>query len=107
MRSSQSGILIFCNMALVLWYRKRNIFFQTLTFGSELTALKQGIDLSQTIKYKLRMFGVPLNRAANMYCNNEAVYKNTAIKESLLYKRHHSVAYHACRKALYSGMVRI
>jgi len=43
----------------------------------------------ETLRYKLRIFGVPIDGAANVYCDNEAVYKNTSILESVWKKKHH------------------
>jgi hypothetical protein len=106
-RRSQSGILIFCNRAPVMWYSKRQNSVETSTFGSEFAALKQAVELVKALRYKLRMFGVPLDGPANMFCDNEAVYKNSSTPESVLNKKHHSVAYHACREAVASGTVRI
>ena len=104
---SQTGILIFCNKAPILWFSKRQNSVQTSTFGAEFTALKQAVELVQALRYKLRMFGVPIEESTNIFCDNEAVYKNATIPESVLNKKHHSVAYHACREAVASGMVRI
>ena len=42
-----------------------------------------------------------------VYCDNEAVTKNTQIPESTLKKKHHSIAYHRCREAVAAGTVRI
>ena len=52
------------------------------------------------LRYKLRMFGVPIDGPTSILCDNEAVYKNTVIPESTLNKKHHSIAYHRCRKAV-------
>ena len=41
------------------------------------------------------------------FCNNEAVYKNTAIPESTLRKKHHSIAYHKCRESVAARIIRI
>lgn len=106
-RRSQSGILIFCNRAPIMWYSKRQNSVETSTFGSEFSALKQAVEMVQGLRYKLRMFGVPIEGPTNMFCDNEAVYKNASTPESVLNKKHHSVAYHACREAVASGMVRI
>jgi len=38
-RKSQTGILIFCNMAPIIWYSKRQNTVETSTFGSEYIAL--------------------------------------------------------------------
>ena len=53
------------------------------------------------------MFGVPLDREVNMYCDNEVMYKNATILDSVLFNEHHLLAYHVCREAVASGMVRI
>ena len=50
-----------------------------------------------SLRYKLRMFGIPIEGATNMFCDNEAVYKNASTPESVLHKKHHSIAYHYCR----------
>ena len=102
---SQSGILLFCNMSPVIWYNKKKNYVQTSTFGSDFTALKKGIRLTQAIKYKLQMFGVPLDVTTNIYCDNEVMYNNDNILESVLSKNHHLVLYHACGEAVDSGMV--
>ena len=42
-----------------------------------------------------------------MFCDKEAVYKNSSTPESVLRKKHHSVAYHKCHEAVASGIFRI
>jgi hypothetical protein len=53
------------------------------------------------------MFGVPIEGASNVFCDNEAVYKNTSLPESTLKKKHHSIAYHRCCEAVAAGTVRV
>ena len=115
-RRSQTGILIFVNRAPIIAFSKRQNSVETSTFGSEFTAMKQAIELVKGLKYKLRMFGVPLEgtmkngilqQPANMYCDNEAVYKNITIPTSVLSKKMHGISYHFCREAVASGMCRV
>ena len=47
----------------------------------------------EALRYKLRMFGIPIDGVANVYYDNEAVYKNTSIPESVLKKKLYSLAY--------------
>ena len=61
----------------------------------------------EALKHKLRMFGVPLYGAENVFCENEAVYKNTVMLESTLQKKHHSIAYHKCREAVAAKKIRV
>ena len=106
-RKSQTGILIFCNMAPVIWYSKKQNTVEASTFGAEIVAMKNAIELIVALRYKLRMFGVPIEGPADIFCDNEAVYKNCSIPESVLKKKHHSIAYHYNRRAVASGTCRI
>ena len=106
-RKSHTGILIFCCRAPIIWYSKKQNSVESSTFGSEFTALKTGIELIQALRYKLRMFGVPISGATNIFCDNEAVYKSTSVPESTLKKKHHSIAYHYSREAVAAGIVRV
>ena len=53
------------------------------------------------------MFGVPMDGPTDMFCDNEAVYKNASTPESQLKKKHHSISYHMSREAVASGACRI
>ena len=49
---------------------------ETSTFGSKFTAMKQqAVEIIKSLCYKLRMFGIPLEGPANLYCDNKAVFK--------------------------------
>ena len=106
-RRSQTGILIFVNRAPVMWHCKRQNTVESSTFGSEIVALKNAIELIEGLRYKLRMFGVEVEGPADIFCDNEAVTKNCSIPESTLKKKHHSIAYHRNREAVAAGTVRI
>ena len=106
-RRSQTGIIIFGNKAPLVMFSKRQNSVQTSTFGSEFMAMRQAVELTQALRYKIMQFGIPLDGAASLYCDNEAVYKNVVHPESTLKKKHHSVAYHMCREAVASGMIRV
>ena len=70
-------------------------------------ALKNSVELVEALRYKLRMFGAPIEGATNIYCVYEAVYKNCSIPEYTLRKKHHSIAYHRKREAVAAGTCRI
>jgi hypothetical protein len=106
-RQSQTGVLVFVNKAPILWYSKRQNSVEASTYGSEITAMKTAIEMIEALRYKLRMFGVPIDGPANVFCDNEAVYKNCSIPESTLKKKHHSIAYHRNREAVAAGTVRL
>jgi hypothetical protein len=56
--------------------------------------MKNTVEMIEALRYKLRMFGVPIEGPTNVFCDNEAVCKNTTRPESTLTKKHHSIAYH-------------
>ena len=53
------------------------------------------------------LFGVPIEGPTNVFCDNEWVYKNVSTPESVLKKKHHSIAYHRCREAVAASTIRI
>ena len=106
-RRSQTGILIFVNRAPVIWYSKRQNTVEVSTFGSEITAMKNAIELIEALQYKLRMFGVLIDVATNIFCDNKAVTKNCSDPTSTLKKKHHSITYHRNREAVAACTCRI
>ena len=46
------------------------------------------------------MFGVPLAGPANVFCDNESVVKSSSYVDSVLKKKHCSIAYHRIREAV-------
>ena len=106
-RRSQTGILIFFNWAPILWLSKRQNSVESSTFSSKFTALKNAVEMVTALRYKLRMFCVPIDGPTDMFCDNEAVYKKSSTPELVLPSKHHSVAYHKCREAFAPGIFRI
>ena len=106
-RRSQTGILIFCNKAPIHWFSKAQATVESSTFGAEFNAMRIAVEMIKSLRYKLRMFGVPLDGPANVFCDNEAVYKNTVIPESTLKKKHHLISYHTCCEAVASRIMQV
>ena len=98
--------MIFINKAPIHWYSNNQPLVDTSTFITEFCAMKVGVDMVEALGYKLRMFGVTLDGAANIFCDNEAVYKNTVIPESTLREKHHSIAYHKYWEAVAAKKIR-
>jgi hypothetical protein len=77
-----------------MWFSKRQNSVEASTFGSEFTAMKNTVEMIEALRYKLRMFGVPNEGPTNVFCDNEAVCKNTTRPVSTLTKKNHSIACH-------------
>ena len=106
-RWSHTGILIYLNMAPIYWFSKKQSTIETSTFSSEFIALKIACEKVISLRYKLRMFGVPLEGAANVFCDNEAVFKNSSIASSVLKRKHNSIAYHKTRECVAAGIISV
>ena len=64
-------------------------------------------ELIEGLRYKLRMFGVPLDGPANVFGDNQSIISNATIPESPLKKKHVAICYHRVREACASGILRI
>ena len=92
MRQSQTGILLFCNSASIIWFRKGQNSVEESMFVSEIIAIKNTVEIIEALVYKLRMFGVLIVESTDVFCDNREVCVNTTRPESTLYKKHHSNA---------------
>jgi hypothetical protein len=108
-RRSHTGFLFFVNRAPILWYSKRQHTVESSNFGSEFIALRTGTEAAQYLRFKLRMFGVPIvaGHATNVFCDNESVVKNSTDVESSLNKKHNSIAYHYVRWCVAAGVISV
>ena len=67
----QKVIILYCNSVPITWYYKRQNTVESSTFGAESLALKIATDLIASLIYKLRMIGVTIGGATNVFCDNE------------------------------------
>ena len=104
-RRSQTGIIIYANMAPIIWVSKRQNTVESSTFGSEMVAMRALVELLVGLRYKLRMFGVPIDGPCNVFCDNEAVTKSAMNPDTTLKKRHISISFHQAREAVAAGIM--
>ena len=64
-------------------------------------------ELIEGLYYKLRMFGVPIDGATSVYCDNQSVTKKPTVPASTLSKKHKSICYHKVRESVASGWINI
>ena len=106
-RRSHSGIFLYMNNTPVIWFSKRQNTVETSSFGSEFVALRIATELIEALRYKLRMFGVPIDGPTDVFCDNKSVVTNASIPESVLSKKHTSICYHRVREAQAAGTQRV
>ena len=97
-RRSRTGVLIYCGMAPIIFYSKKQGSIETSSFGSELSAMKTAVELVEGLRYKLRMMGIPLEGTTRVYADNMSVVHNCSKPESQLKKKSNSIAYHYVRE---------
>ena len=102
-RRSRTGFMIFINMALVVWFSKRQPTIESSAFGAEFVALKNGVETLRGLRYKLRMMGIPISGPSLVYGDNMSVIHNTQRPESLLKKKCNSICYHGVRESVAMG----
>ena len=104
---SHSGFIIFVKNAPIIWFSKRQNTVEAATFWSEFVALRICKELIFALRYKLRMFGVPLDGPADVFCDNCGVVINTSKPESTLQNNHNTISYHSVREAAATGILRV
>jgi len=103
---SHTGILIYINRSPIIWYSKAQKTVETSTFGSEFVSLHIATKLIKALRYKLRMFGVPLDGPANVLVDNDTV-KISTVPSSTLQKKHNAICYHFVRESVAAEIMRI
>ncbi len=69
-RKSHPGFIIFANRDPITWFSKRQSTVETSTFSAEFMAMKSCINaIVEGLRFKLRMFGVPIDGPAHIFCN--------------------------------------
>ena len=53
------------------------------------------------------MFGVPIDRPADVFFDNQPVVTNVSIPSSVLNKKHNSICYHRVQEAHTAGTIRV
>jgi hypothetical protein len=53
------------------------------------------------------MFGIPIDGPTNTFCDNNSVVTNVTKPDSVLQKKHNSIAYHKVRKSVAAGALRV
>ena len=93
-RRSHTGFTIFLNLAPIIWYRKNKNTVEASTFSSEFIATKACIEHITSLRFKLRMFVVPVLVSTKILCDNESAVTNSSILAPTQNKKHISIAYH-------------
>ena len=106
-RRSQTGFIIYLNNAPIDWFSKKQNTVESSTFGSEFVAMRIATERIRALRYKLRMFGIPVDGPTSMLCDNESVVGSASKVESRLNKKHNAICFHTVREACAAGWMRV
>ena len=106
-RRSQTGIITFINKSPIDFYSKRQNTVESSTFGSEFVAMRTAVERSGALRYKLRMFGVPISGPTNFLGDNNSVVNCSSRPDARLNKKHNQICYHSVREAAAMGEIRV
>ena len=87
-------------MACVMWHMKCQATVESAVFGTEFIAMKQGMEASCRLWYKLHMMGVPIVGPTYTYGDNMSTIHNTQCPDSTLKKKSNSICYQAIHEAV-------
>ena len=102
-RQSQTGFLIFCNVALIDWVSNKQPTIETSVFGAEFVAMKHGNEKLRGLRYKCRMMGIPLFGPSYVYGDNKSAITNSTRPESILKNKSNSICFHAIQESVVMG----
>ena len=104
---SHSGLLLYLQNTMVIWYSKRQNTVESSSFGREFIVLRIVVKMIKALRYKLRSFGVPIEGPTNVFCDNRSVVTNSTISTSVLNCKHNAICYHRVRKAQAAQTVQV
>ena len=70
---SRTGLIVMFNNAPIYCHSKTQTSVETSTFGSGMMAMKQAADYIRGLRYKIVMFGIPVEEPSYMYGDNQSV----------------------------------
>ena len=97
-RRLRTGYAVFLKKDPICWFSKKQGSLETSTFGSEFMAMEQVTEYLRGLRYKLRLFGIPVDEPAQVYGDNQSVLYNTSLPESTLKKKCLAIAFHLVRE---------
>ena len=106
-RRSQTGFIIYLNNAPIDWFSKKQNTCESSTFGSEFVAMRIATERIKALRYKLRMFGIPILGATNVLGDNESVVNSASKVEARLNKKHNAICFHTVREASAAGWIQV
>eukprot|EP00957_Ditylum_brightwellii_P039743 3007819-Ditylum_brightwellii.AAC.1 len=86
-------------------YSKYQNTVEVSTFGADFIAGHTCLETVEGLRFKLRMFGIPIDGSTCTMCDNSSVVNSAQRPESLLNKKHLSICWYRIRKVCVAGFI--
>ena len=100
MERSVTDILHLVKQTSLDWYRKKQSTVETVTYGSEFTAARIGVDQINTKRNLLRYLGIPIRHVSYIFGDNWSVVNSAMAPHTKLHKRHNFLSFHRVRESI-------
>ena len=80
---------------------------ESSSFGSELIVLRIATKMIEGLRYNLRMLGLPIDKPADVFCNNQSVVTYVIIPSYVLNKKQNSICYHMFWESHTAGTIQV
>ena len=95
------------NNAPIDWYSKKQNTVENSTFGNKFITMRIACDKIEALRYKLRMFRIPIIGPADVYCDHGSVVMSAQKVEERLNKKHNAICFHRVRECVARAMIRV
>ena len=106
-RRSVSGAVTFCNSTPIRAYCKRQTTVEQSTYGSEMIACRNGVDMAIELRHDLRWIGLKIVEPTLLLSDNMSVVLNVTVPSSPITKKHVCVSYHRIRESVAGGFIKV
>jgi hypothetical protein len=90
-------------MVPIVRFSKRQPTVESSVIYAEFVVMKNGIETTRGLSYKLRMMGVTIDGPTYVYGNNMSVVYNTQRPESVMKNKSNTICFHAVRESAAMG----
>ncbi len=91
-RRPRAGFIVNLNNTPFYWISKKQTGVETSSFGAEFAIMKQCTEYIRSLRFKLRMMGIPCSQPLLVYGDNKSVLANASMPNSALKKKSNSIA---------------
>ena len=70
-------------------------------------AFRISTELLVSLRYKLRIFGIPIDIHEDVFCDNQSMTKNATLPQSVMNNRHNSICYNRVFQSQAAEVIRV